>query len=142
MAAIEERAAGGGNGRVDGAFVLGKQPAPTMREKRLVKAGWPSEGGGVWVAEFDTTWAGVDEEENLVPEEEEWGRLVMARTMDERCGLLRERFRGVFYEDLRDYAGFGFFNAWGSKATGEVGPLLRPDETVDLWRETYYKGYS
>lgn len=124
------------NQRVDSAFYLDKQPAPTMREKRLLKVGWPS-SGGLWVAEFDTAWAGVDEEDNLVPWDEELGRLRMARTMDERCAVLRDRFGARFYGDLKGYEGFGFFNCWGLKEKGEVGPLLRVDEM----REVYWKAY-
>ena len=52
--------------RVDRAFDVDEQPPPIIREKHLIKVGWPSTGG-LWVAEFDTTWAGVDEEDNLVP---------------------------------------------------------------------------
>ncbi|KAI4247153.1 MAG: hypothetical protein LQ352_006204 [Teloschistes flavicans] len=122
--------------RVDSAFVLSKQPPPTMREKRLIKAGWPSTGG-VWISEFDTTWAGVDEEENLIDWDENLGRLRMTRTMDERCTMLRHRFRGTFYPDLKTYRGYGFFNAWEEKELGEVGPLLHPDETRDIWHKAY-----
>lgn len=65
-----------------------------MGKKRLIQVGWLSTGG-VWVAEFNTTWGGGggDEEGNLVPEDEEIGRLRMARTMDERCAIVpRRRF--------------------------------------------------
>lgn len=78
-----------------------------MREKRLIKVGWPSTGG-VWIAEFDRTWAGVDEEDNLVPEGEELGQLRMARTMDERCAILRDRFKAIFHRDLKSYNGYRF----------------------------------
>lgn len=122
-----------GNSRADGVFVVDKEPPPTMREKRFVKVGWPSTGG-FWVAEFDTTFAGVDEEDNLLPEDEGAARLRMARTMDERCILLRDRFQATFYEHLRDYKGYAFLNCWETKETGEVGPLLQPEETVRLWR--------
>ncbi|KAL8725104.1 MAG: hypothetical protein Q9181_006539 [Wetmoreana brouardii] len=118
--------------RVHTAFKVDKQPPPTMREKRLIKVGWPSTGG-VWVVEFDTTWAGVDEEENLLPWDEDLGRLRMTRTMDERCAMLRDRFKGTFYTHLREYRGYGLFNDWEVKMTGEVGPLLLPDETREIW---------
>ncbi|KAI4214678.1 MAG: hypothetical protein LQ351_002751 [Letrouitia transgressa] len=134
---IESCAAGFMEQRVDGAFRLEDQSEPTMREKRLIRVGWPSTGG-VWIAEFDTAWAGVDEEDNLVPEMEDLGRLTMARTMDERCELLRDRLRARFYEDLRQYEGYGFFNAWEWKVDGEVGPLLQPAETVKAWSKAYY----
>ena len=123
--------------RAADAFDVARQPPPSMREKRLVRAGWPSTGG-VWIAEFETTWAGVDVEEDLLDEGEDMGRLRMARTMDERCAILRDRLRGKFYEDLKDYEGYGFFNSWESKTAGEVGPLLQPHETSDLWVEAHY----
>ena len=109
-----------------------------MREKRLIKVGWPSNGEGVWVAEFDTTWGGVDEEDNLVPYDEEIARLKMARTMDERCDMLRDRFKATFYRDLKDYKGYGYFNDWDSREIGEVGPLLQPVETREIWTKGYY----
>ena len=123
--------------RVDDAFYLDNQAPPTMSEKRLIKVGWPSTGG-LWVSEFDTAWAGLDEEDNEVPHDEELGRLKMARTMDERCRLLRDRFRAKYFDKVEDYVGYGFLNSWDSKDTGEIGPLLQPAETFDLWRSTYY----
>lgn len=126
------------NRRVDDVFVVENHPPPTMREKRWIKVGWLSDGEGAWIAELDTTWAGVDEEENLLPYDEETGRLRMVRTMDERCEMLRARFRARFYGDLeREYDGYGFFYAWGEEermmGRGEVGRLLSPKETVELW---------
>ena len=134
-------------GGVDGAWVLEEQLPPTMREKRIVKVGWEKGGGGgCWISEFDTTWAGVDEEENLLPEGEELGRLRLCRMMGERCEVLRERFRGVWYEDLRACRGCGFFNAWEEKeketdgrGRGVVGRLERPEETGRGWLEACYR---
>ena len=149
---MEERAMGRGGGtkggrrgRVDGAWRLEEQTEPTMREKRLVIVGW--EEGGCWVSEFDTSWAGVDEEDNLLPDGEELGRLRMCRTMGERCGVLRERFRGRWYEEgemgeLKGYKGWGFFNSWGDKereGKGEVGMLESGEETRRRWVEEYYR---
>ena len=51
----------------------------------------------VW---FDTPWAGVDEETNKAPEDDELGRLRMTRTMGERFVILRDRFRGRYYADV------------------------------------------
>jgi hypothetical protein len=106
-------------------------PIPTMRERRWVSVAWPStggggEGGGLWVAEFDTTLWGIVEETNLVPAES--ARLKLARTMDERSRVLRDHFKAKFYRDVRDYSGYAFLNSWDEKETGEVGPLmpLRP----------------
>lgn len=83
------------------------------------------------MAEFDTTWAGVDEEDNLLPDDA--GRMRMARTMDERCSILRDHFSSKFYRDLEHYDGHAFLNTWQAKETGEVGPLLQLDETLELW---------
>ena len=55
-------------------------PSPTVREKRWVKVGWPSKPqGDLWLAEYDTAMYGIEEEENLVPEDA--GRLLLARDM-------------------------------------------------------------
>jgi hypothetical protein len=116
-----------GIARADGAFIVEREPPPTMREKRFVKVGWPSTGG-FWVAEFDTTFAGVNEEDNLLPDDEGAARLRMARTMDERCLILQARFQAIFYEDVKDYKGYTFLNCWETKDTGEAGQLLQPDE--------------
>ena len=134
MVAQLEVSAMGDTWRVDDAFRMDKQPPPAIREKRLVKVGWPSTGG-FWVAEFDTTFGGVDEEDNLLPYDEGAGRLQMARTMDERCAILRDRFKATFFEYVKDYKGYAFLNSWETKDTGEVGPLLQPDETIRLWQE-------
>ena len=56
--------------RVDSSWRMSEQPPPTRREKRRISVGWPSEGGGVWVAEYDTSWFGVDEDDNLEPRAE------------------------------------------------------------------------
>jgi len=128
--AVEECATRAGNG----SFVVADQPTATMREKRFVKVGWPSTGG-LWVAEFDTVFAGVDEEDNLLPEAP--SRLQMARTMDERCDILRGNFEATFYETIEDYKGYAFLKSWTEKEEGEVGPLLQPDQTVELWKQGY-----
>ncbi len=67
----------------------GLEPAPTMAEKRFVSVSWPTTGG-LWIAEFDTSLWGIEEEDNLVPDDV--ARLSMARTMDERTRLLRDHF--------------------------------------------------
>lgn len=89
--------------------------------------------GGLWIAEFETTFVGMDEEDNLLPEPEGAARLRMARTMDRSCVILRDRFKATFYESVKDYKGHAFLNSWETKETGETGPLLQPDETLYLW---------
>jgi hypothetical protein len=130
------------HGHYDGSFKDADRPKPTMREKRWVKVGWPSTGG-LWVSEFDTTWAGVDEEDNLPPQGEGLARLKLARTMDERCLVLRDRFRAKSYRDVSEYEGYAFLGAWEWKTTGEVGQhLLTPEETVNEWVNSFRKKSS
>lgn len=146
----EGRANGSGWGdRMFGYIDIKPEPGPTMREKRFVKVGWPSSssGGGLWVSDFETTFGGVEDEDDLMPYDENEARLMLARTMDERCAMLRDRFRGKFYESVERYeGGHTFLRGWEEKAKqkkdgrekveGEVGPLLTPDETVDKWRQS------
>lgn len=94
-------------------------PIPTMRERCFVSVGWPTTGG-LWVAEFDTTLYGIIEDDNLVPFD--ITRLRLARTMDERCELLRDRFNATFYKDVRDYKGHAFLNSWQEKETRSRTP--------------------
>lgn len=71
----------------------------------------------------------------LLPVDVKMGWLRMARSMDERCALLQNRIKATLYRDLTDYWGYGFFNSWTTKETGEVGrPLFQPDETRAMWR--------
>lgn len=110
------------------------EPSPTMREKRFIRVGWPSTGG-LWVAEFDTVFGGVDEEDNLLGEGQETSRLQLARTMDERGTLLRDHFDAIFYNDLEDYEGYAFLNSWRTrtKDAEEAGRLLTPEESPNYW---------
>jgi hypothetical protein len=97
---------------------------PIGRERNLIKVGWPSTGG-LWVAHFDYMRQGSDQP----------ARYRMARSMDERCTLLRNLFNAVFYEDVKQFnCDCGFLNSWETKETGEAGPLLLPHETEQLWR--------
>ena len=102
------------------------EPAPSMRKRRFVSVAWPTTGG-LWVAEFDTTLWGIEEEENLVPPDA--AKLRLARTIDERSQVLRDHFNAKFYEDVGDYKGYAFLNSWGEKEIGEVGALM-PCSTV------------
>jgi hypothetical protein len=109
------------DGRAIAALENETAPIPTMKERRWVSVAWPITGG-LWVAEFDTTLWGIEEEDNLLPCES--ARLRLARTMDERCQVLRDHFRPTFYKDVREYKGHAFLNSWDEKETGEVGPLM------------------
>ncbi|GIZ48741.1 hypothetical protein CKM354_001179100 [Cercospora kikuchii] len=108
---------------------------PTARESRWICVGWPSTGG-LWVAEFDMTWAFDFDEEDLPPSELALARVRLARTMDERCHLLKTLYGATFYEKLEDYQGRGFLRAWEWKRGGEVGDLLMPEETRERWFES------
>ena len=165
VSAIEAAATGGRveHRGVDGAFSLASAPQPTMREKRLVMVAHtsgptrlshpthpsdpphPTNASGVWISEFDTTWAGVDEEDDLLPYDEDVGRVRMCRTMEERGSILKTRFKAKFYtyEELREeYKGYGFFNVWEERertGEGEVGKLLTPEETRRVWVKGYFR---
>lgn len=112
------------------AFIVSQQPPATTREGRCVKVGWPSTGG-LWIAEC--------------PFETHPSRLQMARTMDERCEILRDHFEATFYRSIDEYEGHTFIKSWERnhpsrkhkvrKHSGEAGPLLQPDETCTLWKE-------
>lgn len=84
--------------------------------------------------------AGVDEEDNV--DREAASRLLMARTMDERCQLLRDHFEARFHKKLDDYEGYAFLKSWEGKNWGEVGPLLQPHETIALWKRGYARGQT
>ena len=60
----------------------------------------------------------------------------MARTMDERCQILREKLQGKFYKKISDYEGYAFLRAWEWKMHGEAGRLWPPSETTREWRES------
>ncbi|KAL9618557.1 MAG: hypothetical protein Q9160_006741 [Pyrenula sp. 1 TL-2023] len=110
------------DGRAIEALEEENEPAPTMRERKWVSVGWAT-GGGLWISEFDTNLWGIEEDHNLVPFDT--ARLRLARTMDERCQVLRKHFKGRFYKDISDYQGFAFINSWSTKETGEVGVLVK-----------------
>lgn len=71
----------------------------------------------------------MDKEDEEEEEEEEEiahdiTRLKLCRTMDERCELLKGKFRARWYRNVEDYKGVGCLNAWRWKETGEVGNLV------------------
>ena len=123
------RLAANGDSAADQAIERGDEPYPTDREQRFVAVGWPK-NGGLWVAEYESPLFGVEDEDDLVPEDVV--RLKLARTMDERCYILRTHFNATFYADVTDYKGSAFLNSWEEGHSGEVGPLLRPEETESL----------
>ena len=84
-----------------------------------MSVGWPTTDG-LWLAEFDTNLYGIEEDDLLLAD---ILRLRLARTMDERCAILRDHFNATFYEDIQDYNGYSFLNMWDETKTGEAGPL-------------------
>ena len=137
--------------RLDGGFEPavadveeGRVEEPTLRERRWVRVGWEGrvasaaaegmcydrigEGGdgdsdGLWVLDCDTNMIGILEEDNLVPIDA--GRLCLARSMRERCEILK-RLGATFYGDLKDYRGEAtFLRAWEWKSDGEIGEMAK-----------------
>ncbi|KAB5535364.1 hypothetical protein GE09DRAFT_358967 [Coniochaeta sp. 2T2.1] len=111
------------------AFRQGEQPPPTLMERRWVAVAYPDgrgpEGGGLWVAEFDTVMHGVLEEDNQVPTNTP--QVQLARNMAEKVEILKH-MRGKFYASLEEYergGGKACLNSWATKTTGEVGPLIK-----------------
>lgn len=101
----------------------GEAPAPTKTERRWVEVGYPSEsqGGGLWVAEYDNPVFGPPWQGPPIPGEDV--HLLLARNMEEKCEILRQ-LGARFLEKLEDYDGAGCLRAWEEKETGEVGPLV------------------
>jgi hypothetical protein len=79
---------------------------PSESERCRVFVGWPSTGG-FWTAEFKpglpTCHEDEDKDTNFVLQDTVL--LGLARNMDERCYLLRDRFDANFYNDLSEYHG-------------------------------------
>lgn len=54
---------------------------------------------------------GVDKEDILLPKDEGPACLQMARTVDEPCVILRDRFKATFVQYLKDYKGYAFLSS-------------------------------
>lgn len=100
---------------------IGEVPRPTKMERRWVRVGWPSHGGGLWVAEFDNHVFGPPWQGPGLPDKT--AHLLLARNMNEKCEILQQ-LGGQFLANLEEYRGAGCLNAWNNKETGEVGPLV------------------
>ena len=93
---------------------------PTMRERRWVKVGWPSEPpGALWVAEADRDTSRLG---YLVPEQV--ARVMLAKDMDERCEILKMRLGARYFRSVDDYEGYAFLKTWEDGSEGEVGRLM------------------
>lgn len=122
----------------------GRKEHPTMRERRWVRVGWETyndggetvdalstqtadffDDGGFWILDCDTNWMGIIEPENMVPVDA--GRLLLAKTMEERCVILRG-MGAKHYPNLAAYESkTTFLRAFEWKTEGEVGALKQDD---------------
>ena len=107
-----------------------------LRERRWVRVGWEGAAavastlsgdenvsGGLWVLDCDTNMHGVLEEENMVPVDA--GRVSLARSMEERCEILKG-MGARFFDNLEEYKGrTTFLRAWEWKWEGEAGELVK-----------------
>ncbi|KAJ0426732.1 hypothetical protein BJY00DRAFT_297732 [Aspergillus carlsbadensis] len=102
-------------------------PGVTRSECMWVRVGWPSSGGGLWVAEFEDPRFETVMDEGAECYDCDWtddsALVTLARDMDERCAILK-RLGGKFYSHLEDYNGHGCLKAWEEKTDGDVGPLV------------------
>jgi hypothetical protein len=101
---------------------------PTLRERRWVCVGWPSEPkGSLYVVDYETNMPDIQDEEHMKPTEAP--RVMLARSMDECCEILK-RMGAKFYPRLEDYEGLTFLRAWEWKTEGEAGPLVKVPYTT------------
>lgn len=116
------------------ALETGKAQEATLMERRWFSVGYPSGSeGGLWVAEYDTNIYCIGEKYNPLPGDAR--RLFMARTMDEKCEILK-RMGARFYASLEQYDGAACLRAWKEKTQGEFGPLAQTqyEEEIDSTR--------
>jgi hypothetical protein len=120
------------------ALEAGEMPPPTKMERRwvsvaIIPAGedeGDEDGGkegerikGLWVLEYETTLPGMQERHNLQPYDV--GRVSLARTMEEKCEILKAMGARFFASPSRYEGGAACVNAWEEKTQGEVGPLVK-----------------
>ncbi|KAK6196588.1 hypothetical protein LQW54_011372 [Pestalotiopsis sp. IQ-011] len=98
------------------------EPDLTLMERRWVSVGWPSEGRGCWVAEYDAAVRFLLEPRNQPPPNAACVHL--ARTMEEKCEMLKS-IGAKHYKSIREYEGVVCVNAWEKKITGEFGPSVK-----------------
>ncbi|KJX96488.1 hypothetical protein TI39_contig622g00008 [Zymoseptoria brevis] len=92
-------------------------------ERRWVRVAWPSEpAGSLCVLECERVICG--RRGNEVHRPRQAGSLTLARTMDERCEMLKVFGRRVF-ESIAEYKGETFLKAWEGGYDGEGHGLVR-----------------
>jgi hypothetical protein len=116
----------------------GEMPPLTRMERRwvsvaIVAAGkdeGDEDGGkggerikGLWVLEYETTLPGMQEKHNLQPCDVD--RVSLARTMEEKCEILKAMGARFFASPSLYEGGAACVNAWEEKTQGEVGPLVK-----------------
>jgi hypothetical protein len=64
----------------------------------------------------------MQEKYNLLPTDA--GKVSLARTMDEKCEILKS-MGARFFASLEQYDGAACLRAWQEKTQGEFGPLVQ-----------------
>jgi hypothetical protein len=89
----------------------------TEREGIFTAIGWPSTGG-LWVSEFEvdsniyTEYVDEDLEPPAMCFEPNMMLIRMARTMNEKCALLSQKFHGKYYSNVSEYKGLELLNSF------------------------------
>lgn len=108
------------------------KPMPSTMERTWVSVAYPDgQGpeGGFWVLEGESGIRGtpsilriVDRSKWPVMMPSDAGRVLLAKTMTEKCTIL-EKMGAKFYTSLAEYDGAACLKAWTEKTHGEHGPL-------------------
>ena len=105
------------------ALEMGEEEELTPMEKSWFCVGISSNSpGGFWVAEYLISQPHLSNSDNPVPRDA--AKVLFARTMDERCEILKD-MGAPFFSSMEQYEGAGCFKAWVEKTTGEHGPLIQ-----------------
>lgn len=99
---------------------------PTTRERRWISVGWLREPNGAFlIANYEISMYWAEDEENFAPDFA--ATLTLARTMEERCKILR-KLGARYYASLDQYRDeTTFLRALEWKKDGEVGPLIKKE---------------
>lgn len=99
-------------------------PEPLSRERKWVRVGWLGEPEGAFLElSYAISMYGCDEDhEDVVPDDA--ARLMLARTMKEKCEILKAIGARHYSSLERYYDGRTFLRSWEWKTEGEVGQLV------------------